>query len=119
MPTPRISLAASVLNGKLYAVGGSPIGVGGSSAATEAYDPASDTWSVQAAMLTARTELGSASANGLLYAVGGSNGGPLNVLEAFTPKVLAYVANAGARSISVIDTATNAVVATVLVGGFL
>ncbi len=46
MPTPRLGVSASVVDGKIYVVGGN-------SNATEVYDPATDTWTTKAAMPTA------------------------------------------------------------------
>src|SRR5580704_8481341 len=54
MPTARQQLAAGVVNGRLYAIGG--LDSVGYSNAVEAYDPATDTWSTKASMLTARDE---------------------------------------------------------------
>jgi hypothetical protein len=46
MPTPRLGVSASVVDGKIYVVGGN-------SNATEVYDPSTDTWTTKAAMPTA------------------------------------------------------------------
>jgi hypothetical protein len=85
--TARYGLGAGVVNGVLYAVGGS--GYSGSYLATvEAYDPATDTWTAKAAMPTARFDLAVGVVNGVLYAVGGVNGsggGALATAEAYTP----------------------------------
>ena len=55
MPTPRTGLAAGVVNGILYAVGGND---GVSFLGTvEAYDPATNTWTTKASMPTVRTGL--------------------------------------------------------------
>jgi Kelch motif protein len=51
--------------------------VGGASTITETmvevYDPASNTWTTNAPMPTARAGLAAGSINGILYAVGGSS----------------------------------------------
>src|SRR5438552_12590422 len=69
MPTGRFGLAAEVLNGILYAIGGS---TGGDRLGTvEAYDPATDTWTSQAPLPTARKDFAAGVVDGILYAVGG------------------------------------------------
>ena len=76
MSTVRSALGVGVLNGLLFAVGGVGVVTGpytGYLATAEAYDPATDTWSSQPSMPTARHGLGAAAANGVLYAVGGTN----------------------------------------------
>src|SRR3989442_642938 len=83
MPTPRTGLAAGVVNGILYAVGGND---GVSFLGTvEAYDPATNTWTTKASMPTVRTGLATGVVNGILYAVGGNNGSFLATVEAFDP----------------------------------
>ena len=69
MPTARWDLAVGVVNGVLYAVGGT--GGSGSTGAVEAYDPVTNGWTTKARMPTPRTELGVGVVNGVLYAVGG------------------------------------------------
>ena len=72
----------------LYAVGGTPAQVTCSySAANEAYDPTTNTWSVKTAMPTAREELAVGVVNGILYAVGGGVGCGAYVatVEAYDP----------------------------------
>jgi hypothetical protein len=73
MPTPRYSLGVGVVNGALYAVGGttSVTSSGTDISALEAYDPVSNTWSTKAPIPTARHSFGVGVVNGLLYAVGG------------------------------------------------
>ena len=73
MPTQRSHLAAAELNGRLYAVGG----WNGSShmGTNEAYDPATNTWTAKALLLTPRFGLAAVSANAKVYAFGGNNTG--------------------------------------------
>ena len=91
-PRPGLALAAGVINGLPYRVGGVVTGPGVVVAlpTVEAYDPASDSWSDKARMPTARWALGVAVVSSTLYAVGGyssANGGniALSVVEAYTP----------------------------------
>ncbi len=58
MPTERARLGIGVVNGILYAVGGSS---GGAVNTVEAYDPATDRWTTKSPMPTPRLGLGSQS----------------------------------------------------------
>ena len=88
MPTPRAALSVGVVNGLLYAVGGTS---GCAPACTalstvEVYNPATDSWTTQAPLSTARVDLRAGLLNGLLYAVGGYAGDTAFATnEAFTP----------------------------------
>ena len=86
MPTGRLGLGATVVNGVLYAVGGNNTSCTPSCTlgTVEAYDPASNTWTPKVPMPTRRSRLGLAVVNGVLYAVGGEN--PiLATVEAYDP----------------------------------
>ncbi len=69
MPTQRLALAASVVNGKIYAIGGRPAGT-----LTTEYDPATDTWTTKTRMPTARFCLATGVVDGKIYAIGGTLG---------------------------------------------
>jgi hypothetical protein len=83
MPTCRKYLASAVLKGRIYAIGGH---CGAYFASVDAYDPATDTWTSKAPMLTKREGLAAGVVKGVLYAVGGddSRRPAMNTLEAFT-----------------------------------
>ncbi len=85
MPTARMGLGTSVVNGVIYAVGG--FNNGTYFAVVEAYDPANDTWTTKASMPTARRLLSTSVVNGVIYAVGGQsdNGSYLGTVEAYDP----------------------------------
>jgi N-acetylneuraminic acid mutarotase len=70
MPTARMLLGTCVLDGKIYAIGGSPRPDAGLSVMEE-YDPVTDTWARKAAMPTPRGGLGVSAVNGKIYAIGG------------------------------------------------
>nr|XP_021196230.2 kelch-like ECH-associated protein 1B isoform X2 [Helicoverpa armigera] len=72
MSTPRHRVGVAVMDGLLYAVGGSA----GSEyhKSVECYDPERDTWTSVASMGCARLGVGVAVVNRLLYAVGGFDG---------------------------------------------
>ena len=75
MPTARMYLSTSVVNGKIYAIGGaSKIEVGIS--AVEEYDPTTDTWTEKSPMPTPRWGFATSTVNGKIYAIGGAEGHP-------------------------------------------
>jgi len=75
MPTARSSAAASVVDGKIYVIGGIPSNLSGPSLLTvEEYDPATDTWTRKANMPTGRKGLSTSVVNGRIYAIGGFTG---------------------------------------------
>ncbi len=78
MPTARYNLAAAVVGGKLYAVGGYNTGAAATTL-NEEYDPAANSWATKSAMPTARTLLAAAAAGGKLYALAGYNGVDTNL----------------------------------------
>src|SRR5439155_6496081 len=86
LPTARGELAAAVVDGTLYAVGGA----NDESFLTtvEAYDPIANSWTTKASMSTARVGLAAAAVSGGLYAVGGVDGSSYEraaTLEAYEP----------------------------------
>ena len=87
MPTARVFLATSVVNGKIYAFGGATAAGGTILSTVEEYDPATDTWTTKASMPTARATFSSTSAvNGIIYVIGGARGGSsLSIVEAYDP----------------------------------
>jgi N-acetylneuraminic acid mutarotase len=88
MPTARGALAASIVNGVIYAIGG---GNGSTVFATvEAYDPTTNTWNTKTSMPTPRAiHNGTGVVNGIIYAFGGIDiccpGIGLNTAEAYDP----------------------------------
>jgi len=86
MPTARDSLAAGVVDGKLYALGGRGGGEDGALDTVEMYDPVTKTWTALAPMPTARYGLAAGVVDGKLYAVGGRNNGTnLATVERYDP----------------------------------
>jgi N-acetylneuraminic acid mutarotase len=69
MPTTRLALSASVVDGKIYAIGGRADG-----ALTTEYDPATDAWTTKTRMPTARFCLATGVVDGKIYAIGGNLG---------------------------------------------
>ncbi|HGJ65244.1 TPA: hypothetical protein ENS27_07620 [bacterium] len=77
MPTARGGLSTSVVNGKIYAIGGGHFdGDNWSYVSTvEIYDPVTDTWSTRnkSDMPTARGLLSASMVNGKIYVIGGQS----------------------------------------------
>jgi len=67
MLTARQGVSSSVMDGKIYAIGG-----GGGE--VEEYDPKADSWTKKAPMPTARANLSTCEVDGKIYAIGGQNG---------------------------------------------
>jgi len=87
MPTARFGLGTSVVNGKIYTIGGAANEQQALSSVEE-YDPAVNTWTEKADMPTARFIPGCTSVvNGKIYAIGGAVHGlvPLQVVEEYDP----------------------------------
>ena len=74
MPTARANLSTSVVNGKIYAIGGS-VGAGTDLATVEEYDPTTNTWNKRTDMPTGRYTLATATVNEKIYVFGGSPDG--------------------------------------------
>jgi N-acetylneuraminic acid mutarotase len=74
MPTPRWGLSTSVVNGKIYAIGGGQSPYGAYKSPVEEYDPATDTWARKADMPTGRAFFSTSVVNGKIYAIGGAPG---------------------------------------------
>jgi hypothetical protein len=80
----RIVLSSSVVDGKVYAIGGD-VGNGGISLMEE-YDPATDTWTSKVDMPTARSAFNTSAVNGKIYVLGDSIGGgasPISTVEEY------------------------------------
>ena len=72
MPTARFVTSSGVVDGKIYAIGGTlgnPWFRGLST--VEEYDPTTDTWTKKADMTTPRTYFSICAVNGKMYAIGG------------------------------------------------
>ena len=88
MPTERVlEKAASVVNGKIYAIGG--FRAGEIFSTVEEYDPETDTWAEKADMPTPRGHATACAVNGKIYAIGGCNQAPnypgLSTVEEYDP----------------------------------
>jgi hypothetical protein len=89
MPTARACLSTSVVNGKIYAMGGtlsSPWSQ--ATAIVEEYDPAADVWTRKSDMPTPRSYFATGVVNGRIYAIGGfaSDYVPLSQVDQYDPE---------------------------------
>ena len=89
MPTPRADLSISVVDGKIYAIGGwTLVGVEQVSISTvEMYDPATNTWTRKADVPTPRCCFSTSVVNGKIYAIGGATDllNPFPTVEVYDP----------------------------------
>ena len=91
MPTGRNGLATSVLNGKIYLIGGYVPGFMKYPGLTmvEVYDPAIDSWGTAPDMPTGRIEIATAVVDGKIYVFGGLPDWPADtygIVEIFNPQ---------------------------------
>ncbi len=101
MPTPRADLCASVVNGKIYLIGGKTY----SSTApyyrqtgiNEVYDPATNTWSTEASIPTAVQGYASTVIGSKIYIIGGTRQSVLGS-DVFTSALQIYDAETGTWS---------------------
>ncbi len=71
IPTRRLGLSTSVVNGKIYAIGGGYSIEGPHSRIVEEYNPVTDTWTRKADMPTGRIGHAGSVVNGKIYVIGG------------------------------------------------
>jgi N-acetylneuraminic acid mutarotase len=84
IPAPPFGAGVGVVNGILYAVGGTAPSSSGTvvTGTLQAYDPVANTWTTKAAMPTPRLGFGVGVVDGILYTVGGDAAG---TVEAYDP----------------------------------
>ena len=111
MPTPRWALSTSVVDGKIYAIGGFDSNTNALSAVEE-YDPMTNTWVTKKDMPTARGALSTSVVNGKIYAIGGFDERiyQLGVVEEYDPQTNTWTKKAN------MPTARNSV-GTSVIGG--
>ena len=96
MPTPRVGLTVGVMDGMLYALGGSRSQIGPDLETMDAYDPVRNVWTAKAQMRTRRVLYAVGVAKGTLFAVGGwgVKTGPTGLVEAYDPITNKWTAKA-------------------------
>ena len=83
MPTKRVSSNLSVVNGKIYAIGGWNFD---DWLNVEEYDPAANTWTKKAKLPTERTFFSTSVVNDKIYVIGGwGNNAFLSTVEVYDP----------------------------------
>lgn len=80
MPTPRSALCTSVVDAKIYAIGGLK-DEEATLSHVEVYDPATDTWNTKSNMPTARAVMDCAVVDGKIYVFGGSETAGSSILS--------------------------------------
>jgi N-acetylneuraminic acid mutarotase len=73
LPQPNIYLSASVVNGKIYAIGGAIHG-GEAAQTIFEYDPQTDQWTQKSNLKTGRWSLTTVTIDDMIYCIGGSTG---------------------------------------------
>lgn len=88
MPTKKCWFTTSVVDGKIYAIGGILVTKEVLST-VEVYDPVTDTWTTKTPMPTARAGHAAAVVDGIIYVIGGgtheADPGGYSVVEAYDP----------------------------------
>jgi N-acetylneuraminic acid mutarotase len=93
MLAPRYGFATGVVNGVLYAAGGSNNAA--TLASVEAYDAAANTWTARAPMSVPRYAPASGTIDGIVYVAGGFNAGTVfSSVEAYDPATNTWSARA-------------------------
>jgi len=92
MPTARFGPTSSVVNGKVYVIGGGATMYGSALSTVEEYDPATDTWTRKAPMPTPRYGHAACVVNNKIYVFGGSRTTPgfLVTVEEYDPATDAW-----------------------------
>lgn len=89
MPTARYDFSTSVVNGKIYAIGGgTSFNTKSGLKTVEEYDPVTDTWTRKKDMPIGRQALSTCVVNGKIYAIGGivsPPGSGLRTVEEYDP----------------------------------
>lgn len=87
LPTPRDHFTVSVVDEKLYALGGRvDVDYNRNLNRNEVYDPITDQWTILTSMPTARSGITSQALNGKIHVFGGESGeGTFNQHEAYDP----------------------------------
>jgi N-acetylneuraminic acid mutarotase len=86
MPTASEHLTSSVIDGKMYVIGGRVGGLDHNLDANEVYDPVTDKWSVLESMPSKRGGIASAALDKMIYVFGGEGpDGTFNNNEKYDP----------------------------------
>jgi len=89
MPTARSCLSTSVVNRKIYAIGGIKNASSAPLSTVEEYNPETDTWTTKSNMPTARISHGACVVEGKIYVIGGGQsvyGAGSSTVEQYDPE---------------------------------
>ena len=88
IPAARYGHSSSVVNGKIYVIGGTTDWQDIALSTVEEYDPLTDTWTRKHEMPTARWALSTSVVDGKIYAIGGTKGEKLiSTVEMYDPAI--------------------------------
>jgi N-acetylneuraminic acid mutarotase len=93
MPMARYGLSTSVVNGKIYVIGGAKEGYSSTILTVEEYDPETETWTPKTDMQEARSWLATCAVNGKIYVIGGGKsvlGVGLSTVDEYNPETDAW-----------------------------
>lgn len=93
MPTPRNSLAAGVVDGVLYAIGGESSS-GGALATVEAYNPKTNSWTARASMPSPCSKAAAGVIDDIIYVVACPDFLGARATQAYDPKTNTWTARA-------------------------
>jgi N-acetylneuraminic acid mutarotase len=111
MPTARCYLSTEAVDGKIYAIGGSPNINGVGIAVVEMYDPETDKWTKKSDIPRAIVTTSTSAVNGIIYVLGGAPqaGALVSTVNAYNPATDTWTEKAsmpterGITSASVVD----------------
>lgn len=90
MPSAKMGHSSCVLDGKIYAIGGSPSTLSNpAKKGLAVYDPFQDTWITKTSMSEGRANLATCVVNEMIYAIGGGQNfydSPLKTIEKYDPE---------------------------------
>ena len=128
MQQARSYIGVGVINGKIYAIGGSTQHgsasnsfSGGFVGTNEEYDPAADTWTYKSAMPTPRQNFATAVYHGKIYCIGGylNNGTVTSVNEVYDPATDTWETKAPIKTTRISLQANAANGKIYLIGGYV
>ena len=87
MPTPRDHVQSTVMDGKIFVIGGRQTTLKNTVSSNEVYDPSTDSWTILDPMPTLRSGMTMSSLNGTIFVYGGlaKDGSKLDVVEQYIP----------------------------------
>ena len=97
LPTPRIVTNASVINDKIYVIGGMDFNYVNIDV-NEVYDPSTDTWEKKEPLPTRKAFPSAAAVDGIIYVIGGGFPNATSTVNAYDPVTNSWTAKANMLS---------------------